>query len=132
MRACRSRRYPDSRSGGTAESSQPGQACRPSAIRVAMPAPLRRMDQIAAVCSASAVMKLVASVSRARRSALAIASASSVPSISQYSQASPRGSRSMPGARPPRERSASTSGASRPSTVSAPAFASEGAQSAAA
>lgn len=122
-RARKSRRYGPRRPGGTAQSSQPGQASVPSGIRVAVPAASSRMRHRAR-CPAGSVTTVSSRASAARRmrSACARASAGVAPPVSAKSQAPPRGSPA--GAR--------TRSAAMPSTVSGWCGSRPGAASAAA
>ena len=129
--AAKSRRYAPRCRGGTAASSQPGQAGAPAGVRPPRPAPSSRMRH-----SARAGAPVTTSASRQpasamSRSAAARASASVSPAVSTNSQASPRGSAGTAAA-PRRARKTSTSRASMPSSATGRCGSSPGTASAAA
>lgn len=123
--ARKSRRYAPSRCGGTAQSSQPGQASEPSGIRVAVPLASSRMRHRAR-CPPGSVTTSEPTTSAARTiaSARARASPCESPPVSTNSQAPPLGSTA--------DADCGTRSAAMPSTVSGPCASSPAAASAAA
>ena len=116
MSAAKSRRYAPSCRGGTAASSQPGQAGASAGVRLPRPAPSSRTRHSARAGAPVTTSESRQPASAMSRAAAARASASVSPAVSTNSQACPRG-RAGTAASPRRARNTPTSRASIPSSA---------------